>query len=452
VAESVLYEGYLLYPYRRSSPKNHVRWQFGVVAPASWVEVNVPADSSVAGSVEAACQQTECLLEAPDDAVVHVRVRFLQVQRKRLERTSAGAAYAAVDMLEAAGVRHLSFDEAVPHEHDLVFTVADLLRGECRRAIEVAAGYGVETLHDGNGRELGRLVRSREPLSAAVTVSAERCDTPFRLLRLRVRIENTAVDVPADVGREDALRRALVATHTLVGLDDGAFLSLLDPPEWAAGAAKSCVNVHTFPVLAGGPGTRHVVLSSPIILYDHVQVAPESPGDLHDATEIDEILSLRTMTLTDEEKREARATDPRAAEIIDRVDAMPPELLDRLHGAIRSLRQPAAEEQGDQIPWWHPAAEAGVDPERDEVVVGGVRLSKGSRVRLRPRRRGTDVHDMFLAGRTATVARVLLDVDGSRYVAVTVDDDPAAELHEWYGRFFQFSPDEVEPLRDEVAR
>ena len=75
-----------------------------------------------------------------------------------------------------------------------------------------------------------------------------------------------------------------------------------------------------------------------LFLYDYPQIAPESPGDLYDATEIDEILTLRTMTLTDEEKREARATDPRAAAIIDRVDDMPPEILDRLHGAVRYLR------------------------------------------------------------------------------------------------------------------
>ncbi|MBV8995805.1 MAG: hypothetical protein JO287_19360 [Pseudonocardiales bacterium] len=81
------------------------------------------------------------------------------------------------------------------------------------------------------------------------------------------------------------------------------------------------------------------MLSSPILMdYDYPQVSPESPGDLFDATEIDEILSLRTLTLTDDEKLEARATDPRAAAIIDRVEEFPQEVLERLHGAIRSLR------------------------------------------------------------------------------------------------------------------
>ena len=120
----------------------------------------------------------------------------------------------------------------------------------------------------------------------------------------------------------------------MLALDDGVFVSLLDPPADARGLAAGCRNEGTFPVLMGG---GDVVLSSPIILYDHPEVAPESPGDLYDSTEIDEILALRVLTLTDEEKAEARATDPRAAAIIDRCDDMPPEIWSRLHGALRSL-------------------------------------------------------------------------------------------------------------------
>jgi hypothetical protein len=268
-----------------------------------------------------------------------------------------------------------------------------------------------------------RIVRERWPVHLRVTASMSRCAAPFRLARLRLRIENTDVSTPPDASRDDALRRSLIATHSLITVDGGRFVSLLDPPAWAAAAVGSCRNVHTFPVLAGEPGTADVVLSSPIILYDHPRVAPESPGDLHDATEIDEILSLRTLTLTDAEKREARATDPRAAAILDRVETMPRAVLAGLHGTIR--------ERG---------------PRGETVVVAGTRLGAGSRLRLRPRKRGTDAHDLFLDGRTARVEEVLVDVDGSRFLAVTVDDDPGAELHQWYGRLRHFRPDEVEPL------
>ena len=132
-------------------------------------------------------------------------------------------------------------------------------------------------------------------------------------------------------------------------MPDGAFVSLLEPPDWAAEAARGCRNVHTFPVLAGPGGGASVVLSSPIILYDHPQIAPESPGDLFDAAEIDEILSLRILTLTEEEKREAKR-DPRARGLIERTEGLSAEQMSRLHGAIRELRPVAQPLQpGDRV-------------------------------------------------------------------------------------------------------
>ena len=193
------------------------------------------------------------------------------------------------------------------------------------------------------------------------------------------------------------------------------------------------------------------MLSSPIILYDYPQVAPESPGEMFDATEIDEILALRTMTLTDDEKAEARATDRHAAAIIDRVDTLPPEILDRLHGAVRYLRKSTAKATGEpeNVPWWDPGADASVSPETDSLQIAGVSVAKGSRVRLCPGQRGADAQDMFLEGRLATVEAVFSDVDGNSHVAVTLVDDLAADLQRWHGRFLYFSPDEIEPLAAE---
>jgi hypothetical protein len=418
VADAVLYEGYLLYPYRRSAAKNQVRWQFGVLSPRS--AVDTAARPTIAGSAETWRQQTEVLLEAADDAMVQVRVRFLQPQRRGAERATAGG-WEPVDALDAGGARVLTFDEAVPREVDLVATVAELRTG---RALPVVApgGEHAEPLSDGTGR----VVRRREPLVAALRVRADPATAPFPLLRLRVAVENTGPDLPAGTPRPEVLRRSLVAAHTVLAVAGGRFLSLLEPPEWAAAAAGACANLHTFPVLAGPPGGRDLVLSAPVVLYDHPQIAPESPGQLFDSGEIDEILSLRTLTLTDAEKAEARATDPRAAALIDRVDAIPDAVLARLHGAVRSFRP--------------------VAPEPEAVLVGGVRITPGSRVRLHPREHGTDAQDVFLAGRTATVDRVLHDVDGSRFVAVILDDDPGADLLAAYGRHHQFTPDEIEVL------
>ena len=482
VADAVLYEGYLLYPYRRSSTKNRVRWQFGVLFPRDWVEADGPVTPGVSGSADSWYQQTECLLRVrrPDSARVRVRVRYLQMQRKQVEEAGR-----PVESLHGDdGTVHLTFDEALPRECEIEVPLGELLRGGRTVTVGAAAGEDVEPLSG----DAGRVVRSREEIRAETVVTAERLSDG--LCRIRVRTTNTAPAPPPRTPRDEALRRALIATHTLLGGDGVEFVSLIDPPADLETPVRACRNEFTFPVLGGEAGdTGPVLLSAPIILPDHPQVAPESPGDLHDAAEIDEILTLRTMLLTDDEKREARATDPRAAAILDRVDTMPQEVFERLHGAVRSLtpsgpaavsadRLPGAvgspapsalaAASGDRLPhalrppapfapftptasadrpaWWQEGADDGLSPTTDTVLVDGVPLGGGSRVRLRPRGRGADAQDMFLAGRTAEVAAVFHDVDGSVHLAVTLDDDPAAELNNWYGRFHYFRPDELEPL------
>ena len=490
VADAVLYEGYLLYPYRRSSPKNRARWQFGVLFPRDWVEADGPVRPGVSGSADSWYQQTECLVRVgrPDAAVrLRVRVRYLQVQHKQVED---GDGRPVESLTCADGTVHLTFEEAVAREADIEVALEE---GEHRFAVGSPAGADARELLSG----AGRIVRRREEVRASTVLVAERLGAD--LFRLRVRTANEGRVGDRRVSRDRALRHALIATHTLLGVEGAEFVSLIDPGPAFREAARNCRNDFTFPVLGGAPpaaapedgSASALLLSSPIILPDHPQVAPESPGDLHDAGEIDEILTLRTMLLTEEEKREARATDPRAAEILDRVDTMPPEVFERLHGAIRSLsplgeasageasgaRASAAEafvsetsaaesfvseasaddgslgarsvgdrSRTERPAWWQEGGDDGFSPATDTVRLGGVRVGGGSPVRLRPRGRGADAQDMFLAGRTATVAAVFHDVDGSTHLAVTVDDDPAAELHGWYGRFHYFRPDEVEPL------
>ena len=482
VADAVLYEGYLLYPYRASAAKNQARWQFGVLMPRLWSED---------GPEEPWATQTECLVEPEATTTVRVLVRFLHVQSKTVEAVDIEAGtFHEVPSLPVDGSELIPWDEATEQEVTVEAPLSRLLEGELATPFERPGGRRVEPVHTGAGKLAGRTVRHRWPVLGTVTLSATRLDGPYGLVRLRLRVENASAWHDPLADRSVALRRSLVAAHSLVGVDQGVFVSLLDPPEWAKPFAEACRNLHTWPVLIGEEGRRDAMLSSPIILYDHPTIAPESPGDLFDATEIDEILTLRTMALTEDEKREARATDERAAAIIDRVDNMPPELLERLHGAVRYLREVQGEEEketdpaegapelgspvggpligrvagpggGDEplsttpptlpeggpelVPWWDPGADRTVSPETDGVVVAGVTLAKGSRVRLRPGQRRADAQDMFLAGREATVEAVFLDVDGNRHLAVTLDEDPAADLQRWHGRYLYFSPDEVEP-------
>jgi hypothetical protein len=449
VADAVLYEGYLLYPYRASSCKNQVRWQFGVVGPIGAAAAGVGEDSSMF---------TECLLESATDVPVDVVLRFLQVQWRAVERRvpGLGQQFEPVAELTVGATRWIPWHEAV--EREVTVAGRDVIAGEPRQIIDIAlpGGEDSELLVDDAGQVVGRLVRTRWPLSGRLSLEALTVAGAVGLRVLRIGLDNTATwqpgtSVTGTTPRDVAARCSFISAHLLVSAHGGRFVSVVDPPEWAAEAAAGCTNSRCWPVLVGvaGEQTADLVLGSPIILPEHPVVAEESPGDLYDATEIDEILTLRIMTMTDDEKLAARGTDPRAAAIIDRSDDMPPEVFERLHGALRGY-VPGFDDAdiptyGGSAEWFDEAADASVAPETDSVVIDGVAVAKGTRVRLRPRRRA-DAHDMFLADRTAVVARVDLDVDGVTHVAVLLEDDPASDLHDWYGRYYYFGSEELEPL------
>jgi hypothetical protein len=462
IADAVLFEGYMLYPYRANDPKNRVRWQFGVLAPQGFVA----HDPS-----ERAFLQTDCLLEGAATRAT-VQVRFLHVQRRLVERAEAGG-FVPAAALDVGDATFLPWDEAVVRESTHAFEIPPVVDQRGQAHLHVDGGAETELLRGADGTVLGRLLRERLPLDARLSVTAEPLPGPYGVRRLRLRLENTthwsrfdsnasdgpeARDRPEATDRPEALRNALVAAHLVISVDGGAFISLIDPPEWARGYVESCEQVGTFPVLAGQPDDRSLVLAAPIILYDHPQVAPESASQFCDATEMDEMLTLRTLTLTDEEKRMVRGSDARAAALVHEVDNLPPELMDRLHGAIRSMTAvarptrvlPRTSTTGDTAPddlppWMNAEVDASFDPETDIVMVQGVPISKGASVRLRPGARRADAQDMFLEGRSATVEAVLSDLDGAQHLAVSLDDLSEDGFNP-HGRFLYFAADEVEPI------
>jgi len=288
IADAVLYEGYLLWPYRRSALKNQRRWTFGGVHPRGHSRAH-PDDRWL--------MRTECLLK--DGVDVDVRVRFLHVVRRRVHD---GERF--VDELVVDGERLLAWDEAVEREVG-------------PGAIAIPAGEQAD----------GPFVRSWDALQGSIAVRSE--PVADGVNRITVEVANTT-SFAGD--REDALRRTFCSTHAILRTEDGEFVSLADPPEALRDAAAACRNEGAWPVLVEDGRT---VLAAPIILEDFPEIAPESPGDLFDGGEIDELLTLNVLSLTDEEKAEMAATDPRAREILERSEALTGEQLLRLHGAVR---------------------------------------------------------------------------------------------------------------------
>lgn len=429
VADAVLYEGYLLYPYRATSAKNQSRWQFGVLGPQDAEHSGIGEDDTLSADV---------LVRPAGTTTLSVVVRFLQLQHRAVERRTGDGGFEPADELVAGDRSWLTWDEAVECEISFGPFALTELEDTLRLPLVVPPGTEIETV-DG-----GRLVRTRRELLAELTLSAEPDDG---LTRVSVTVRNIA---PPAVDKDAAIATSLIGTHVLTEVRGGEFVSLLEPPPEAAAAVARCRRHRCFPVLAGPADARDLMLISPIILYDHPEIAEQSDGALYDSTEIDEILTLRIMTMTDEEKAQARATDPLAAQIIDRCDTMSPEALLNLHGVLRDphARTDVAgliPEIPEGVDWWDPMADNAVNPGVDAVLVDGVRVSCGSRVRLRPTRRA-DAQDLFYADKIARVTSVHETVDGETHVGVVIEDDPAADLHEWYGRYLYFAPDEVEPL------
>ena len=339
IVAATLYEGYILYPYRATSVKNQMRWTFGGVYPRAYSEASGGAEPHVA--------TTECLLRGDDAATVEVRVRFLHVVTRNVARLSTPLpeppAALPQDLerlpsLDVDGVTHRSWEEAAERELDTgTRTLGSLLAQPQRLSLRVPAGTEVEWLRAAGGAVTAALLREHEPLEVRVDIRAERATGD--IARVRVSISNvTEVDAAQIADRNTALLHALVSTHAILGTAHGQWLSLADPPDDATPAAASCLNAGLWPALVGEPGSSDTILASPIILEDHPQLAPESPGDLFDATEIDEILSLRILTLTDDEKREMRSADERARAMLDRTERLTQDDFMRMHGAVRSSR------------------------------------------------------------------------------------------------------------------
>ncbi|HTS36991.1 MAG TPA: hypothetical protein VMH04_15060 [Candidatus Solibacter sp.] len=316
IAKAALYEGYLLYPYRPSAVKNRQRWNFGVIYPPAYGE----ADDGCSLST----MQTEILALGTSVSRIEVRLRFLQLETA----------------IDSAAATPRGWQYAVEREIILpARPLQELCASACVHSVRLPAEKRtVDEMDDG---QRSATTRVQEAIEGRIEIKAESPES--EIFRIRVRVSNTT-SMTGPSNRDAALLRSLVSAHIVLGVESGEFVSLLEAPGRLQFLAAQCENLGVWPVLVGHPGERDTVMASPIFLYDYPQIAPESAGDLFDGTEIDEILSLRIMTLTDDEKAEIRRSDDRARQILDRTEAMPAEHFMRMHGAMRKVDTPTQKE------------------------------------------------------------------------------------------------------------
>jgi hypothetical protein len=383
IANAVLYEGYNLYPYRPSSVKNRQRWTFGGVCPEAYASEQIGEASAI---------QTQCLLSGSGATVLDVQARFLHLLRRQVgelvsedaseeptpvpsfpqasesegrgERAPAPAsapAFRSVETLHVGDRLLQAWEEAVEREAVAAgLRVGELIEGPRQVAFAFPAWIGVESLPGLNGENAGVFVRRQLPIEGTLEVTAERVRAPISveneagwggpgrdLYRLTARVMNsTPAEDARSWSREEAMLQSLISTHLIMRVSGGEFISAIDPPEELREPVGACCNQGLWPVLAGEASRRDTVLAAPIILYDYPEIAPESPGELFDGTEIDEILTLRIMTLTEEERQAMRGADERTRALLERTDTMPAEQFAKLHGAIRGLRTQDAGRSG----------------------------------------------------------------------------------------------------------
>ena len=444
VVNAVLYEGYILYPYRASSKKNQrERFTFGRVYPNDY--------SKAQNGIEPWVMQTECLVRNESrDGILEVSVRFLQPsarevrQRPPLNLFPEGEADAhrqVRDVLEwpllseiiVGDELYQTWQEALEREVNLSQISLNESVKQARE-FEFAAAYTIEPIGDGR---TAVMVRRNETIRGQIELETRFVDQT--VTKITVRISNHTGVPPAKMNQpSEIIMRTFSSTHTILQTQGGEFISSLDPDPAYVDAAKTCQNIGTWPVLVGDE-TKHerdTMLSSPIILYDYPKIAAESPGDLFDGTEIDEILTLRVQTMTDQEKREMRQVDEHARKILERVENLSPDQLHRMHGTMRNVRSLSED-------FFNPAKRI------DTAKVGGVNVKLGDRVRIRPRKRA-DVMDMALDGKIAIIEAIEQDVEDQIHFALILEDDPGKDLGlmRQPGHRFFYGADEVEPVAE----
>lgn len=441
LVNAVLYEGYILYPYRATSPKNQrERFTFGRVYPADY--------SKSQCDVEPCMMQAQVLVKAPTTNTVslNISVRFLHPMRREVGVFSSPLeewqedfpTFDVVPSLKVDGQLFQSWHEAI--EREIALPPISIKSGDVQR-VDVAFNFPTseitEPIRNSEGEVPGIIVRRQCAIKGAIEVETKR---ESKCIKVTTRVTNETPMNASDLPDQNAvIERTLASTHIILSLDKGEFISLLEPADEFLQPTKGCKNIGVWPVLVGDENSDHrTMLASPIILYDWPKIAPESAGQLFDGTEIDEILNLRILTMTDEEKRQMRNIDSAAREVLERAENLGGQDFLKMHGTLRGVR-PLEE----QI--------FGTNQRVDGINIGDVHLKPGDRVRIRPKSRA-DIMDIALDGKVAIIEALEEDAEAQVHLALVVQDDPGKDLGmlRQPGHRFFYTVDEVEPVKEDA--
>src|SRR5579862_304951 len=251
IINTLLYEGYSLFPYHRSSVKNQKPAPFGVIYPRAYHAYNPQAAAEI---------QSQCIVLGKESFSVHITVCFLH-----LARTNTSG-WQTVE-------RRIETDDAIAPEL--------LIKSE-----KVPFYFDAENVNE------------MLPIGGEVIVKTEAVEDIDNAFKISVNVYNTSSLINAkNVSRDEALCQSFLSSHIILTATNGEFISVQDPPDGFSLEIQRCENKGTWPILIDE--ANRTILCSPIIVYDHPKIHPQSKTDLFDSTEIEEALMLHFAAMSD---------------------------------------------------------------------------------------------------------------------------------------------------------
>ncbi|KAA9038578.1 hypothetical protein FW778_13550 [Ginsengibacter hankyongi] len=330
LTHTLLYEGYSLYPYYRSAVKNQKPIPFGVIFPKDYNAYHEHSHSKM---------QSQSIITGDNDLTVSVTVRFLHLRKTELFQKANNEKdnedYIPVSNLDINGKFYNSGWQTVERKittGDIGLT--QLAKGGISIPIEFDNMNEGELILNEKNVVVAKSVSSISEITGSILISAESIIESTDSFRITVVVTNTTgLENANTISRDEAIMQSFLSTHIILQTLQGEFISQQDTPVKWTTATAGCTNINTWPIVIDKSNTT--LLSSPIILYDHPEINPQSSGDLFDSTEIEEALLLHVNLLTEEDRNRIGTEDEKMNAMLKKVNGLTPEDLHQYHSMLK---------------------------------------------------------------------------------------------------------------------